>query len=126
MSETNALIDAAELHARAYDDDDRDCIKTDVINAFFAGAAYQAKRNRAEYGRPSKPPSEWTAIEWKRVRRNQPSRWLIGEEHYLSMLRDFEAIRSKRKNFKGKPDDAERALINLDKQFERFYKLFLD
>lgn len=38
--ELGALIEAAEHHAEAYDGDDRECIKTDVINAFFAGAAF--------------------------------------------------------------------------------------
>lgn len=37
--EMNALIDAAEERTKMYDDD-RDCIKTDVMNAFFAGAEY--------------------------------------------------------------------------------------
>jgi hypothetical protein len=40
---TGALIDAAEKHAEAYDGDDRECIKTDVLNAFYAGAAWNAK-----------------------------------------------------------------------------------
>lgn len=33
----DSLINAAEDHATAYEDDDRECIKTDVINAFYAG-----------------------------------------------------------------------------------------
>jgi predicted RNase H-like HicB family nuclease len=40
---TARLIDAAEERATAYDGDDRDCIKTDVINAFFAGSAFHAQ-----------------------------------------------------------------------------------
>jgi hypothetical protein len=44
----DALIDAAEERAKFYDDDDRECIKADVMNAFFAGAAYtQAAANKA-------------------------------------------------------------------------------
>jgi hypothetical protein len=39
---TDALIDAAEEYATAYDGDDRPCIKTDVMNAFYAGAAWHA------------------------------------------------------------------------------------
>jgi hypothetical protein len=35
------LIDAAESHASCYDDDPRECIKTDVMNAFYAGVAWQ-------------------------------------------------------------------------------------
>ena len=41
--EQNKLIDAAESHAESYDDDDRQDIKTDVMNAFFAGAKWQAQ-----------------------------------------------------------------------------------
>lgn len=41
MSGQDKLIDAAEAYAVLYDDDDRDCIKTDVMNAFFAGHAYR-------------------------------------------------------------------------------------
>ena len=41
--ETDALIDAAENHAALYDDDPRDCIKTDVINAFYAGAKFNVQ-----------------------------------------------------------------------------------
>jgi hypothetical protein len=45
--DTGLLIDAAEKHATAYDGDDRDCIKTDVINAFYAGAEF-ARRAQPE------------------------------------------------------------------------------
>lgn len=38
------LIDTAEKYATLYDDDDRECIKTDVMNAFFAGSAYATQR----------------------------------------------------------------------------------
>lgn len=44
---TEQLMDAAEEHATAYDDDDRDCIKTDVMNAFYAGAAWHAAQSAA-------------------------------------------------------------------------------
>jgi len=37
------LIDAAESHAEHYEGDDRQDIKTDVMNAFFAGAKWQAE-----------------------------------------------------------------------------------
>lgn len=44
----NELINAAEERAKLYDGDDRDCIKADVMNAFFAGAEYaQAAANKA-------------------------------------------------------------------------------
>lgn len=36
----NADIDAAEARAAMYDGDDRECIKADVMNAFFAGARF--------------------------------------------------------------------------------------
>jgi hypothetical protein len=38
------LIDAAEAHASCYDDDPRECIKTDVMNAFYAGVAWQGNQ----------------------------------------------------------------------------------
>lgn len=38
---TDALIDAAERYAASYDDDERELIKTDVLNAFYAGANWQ-------------------------------------------------------------------------------------
>lgn len=37
-------IVAAERHATLYEGDDRECIKTDVINSFYAGIAYERKR----------------------------------------------------------------------------------
>lgn len=55
-----------------------------------------------------------------------PWRELLGEQHYLLMLRDYEAIRQRRKALHGKPDQYERLLMALDKQFEQFYKRFLD
>ncbi len=39
-NETVALIEAAEVYASGYDDDDREDVKTDVLNAFYQGAAY--------------------------------------------------------------------------------------
>jgi hypothetical protein len=41
---TNALIDAAEKCAEDYADDPRECIQTDVMNAFYQGAAWHASR----------------------------------------------------------------------------------
>jgi hypothetical protein len=54
-----------------------------------------------------------------------PWRYWLGEEHYLVMLRDYEAIRARRNAFQGKPDQYDRALMALDKQFEQFYKCFV-
>ena len=50
---TNALIDAAEAYAVNYCDDDRPQINTDVVNAFYAGAAYatQSAELRSLYPR---------------------------------------------------------------------------
>lgn len=39
----DVLIAAAEAHAAAYEDDDRQDIKTDVLNAFYAGAKFADK-----------------------------------------------------------------------------------
>lgn len=44
------LIRAAEAHAAAYAGDDRECIVTDVLDAFYAGAKFgeaQARRDCA-------------------------------------------------------------------------------
>jgi hypothetical protein len=43
-AEDLALLEAADKHAESYDGDDRPCIQADVINAFCAGAAYQARQ----------------------------------------------------------------------------------
>jgi hypothetical protein len=43
---TRDQIDAAEDLAGNYDDDDRDDIKTDVINAFYRGIAWQQAREK--------------------------------------------------------------------------------
>lgn len=57
---TGDLIAAAEHHAQAYADDDRECITTDVINAFYAGADWARARNL-----PSGPvnlPAGWKPV----------------------------------------------------------------
>ena len=45
---------------------------------------------------------------------------------YKSMLQDFEDIRRRRKLLKGRPDDAQMAIIACEKEFEAFYKKFLE
>lgn len=45
---TSALIAAAEEHATAYDEDDRAGIETDVMNAFYAGAAWAVQCEHSE------------------------------------------------------------------------------
>jgi hypothetical protein len=45
MNQDN-LIDAANAQAELYDGDDRQDIKTDVMNAFFAGAKFGALAER--------------------------------------------------------------------------------
>lgn len=47
-------------------------------------------------------------------------------EFYKFMLMDFEDIRRRRKLIKGRPDEAQVAIINCEKEFESFYKRFLD
>lgn len=46
----DALIDAANARAALYDDDDRPCIKTDVMNAFYAGAEFAKRASPADQG----------------------------------------------------------------------------
>lgn len=54
------------------------------------------------------------------------NRDLLGEEHYKLILADYEAIRVRRKAFKGKPDEYDRLIMAMDKMFETYYKRFLD
>ena len=42
------MIDAAEARAEKYDGDDRQHIKTDVMNAFYAGAKWQSENLEQE------------------------------------------------------------------------------
>lgn len=44
-AEVDAMIDAAEERAAMYDGDNRAFIKTDVMNAFYAGADWQRKQS---------------------------------------------------------------------------------
>jgi hypothetical protein len=54
------------------------------------------------------------------------NRDFFGEEHYKFILREFEAIRVRRKSLNGKPDQYQRVELALDKIFETFYKQFID
>ncbi len=54
------------------------------------------------------------------------NRELLGDEHYLLILQDYENIRSKVKSFKGKPDAYNRLEMTMNKMFEQHYKKFLD
>lgn len=46
--QTELDMNAAEAQAALYDDDDRECIKTDVMNSFYAGIAYAREQSAAE------------------------------------------------------------------------------
>ena len=48
MSDLDKLIDAADKYADNYNGDDRENIKTDVINAFFAGSRYANEQQKKE------------------------------------------------------------------------------
>lgn len=54
------------------------------------------------------------------------NRELLGEDHYKMILLDYEAIRARRKKFRGKPDQYDQIIIDLDKLFEKHYKHFID
>jgi hypothetical protein len=54
------------------------------------------------------------------------NREFFDPEFYKSMLVDFEDIRRRRKLLKGRPDDAQMAIIACEKEFETFYKKFLE
>ncbi len=47
-------------------------------------------------------------------------------DFYKLMLTDFESIRRHRKLLKGKPDEAQMAIIVCEREFESFYHRFLD
>ena len=66
-TQQDALIDAAEERAKLYDGDDREWIKADVMNAFFAGAQFtQAAANKAaeEGGLPAIPAHWESKAQW--------------------------------------------------------------
>ena len=48
----DAHVDAGWKHAEAYDDDDRQDIKTDVFNAFQAGVTWERRRALAAAAAP--------------------------------------------------------------------------
>jgi hypothetical protein len=54
------------------------------------------------------------------------NREFFDPEFYKTMLRDFEDIRFRRKQLKGRPDAEQMAIIACEKEFETFYKRFLD
>jgi hypothetical protein len=58
-TELERLIDAAEKHAESYDGDDRQDIKTDVMNAFYAGAKWQSENLEQE------PVADWKKAEYE-------------------------------------------------------------
>lgn len=72
----NELIDAAQEQAANYDDDDRQDIKTDVMNAFYAGVAFvKGKRKKPVPTAPSEtiaaaPAAAPDGVKeaWKKVR----------------------------------------------------------
>ena len=45
LKEFDALVQAAERHVSHYDGDDRQDIRIDVLNAFYAGAWFAARRS---------------------------------------------------------------------------------
>jgi hypothetical protein len=67
---TDKLIDAAHDHARAYDGDDRECIATDVLNAFYAGAKFGEKAAHEECVRAMKDMLPFVANNRKQNDRN--------------------------------------------------------
>jgi hypothetical protein len=47
-------------------------------------------------------------------------------EFYKAMLMDFEEIRRRRKLMKGRPSEEQMVILNCEREFESFYKQFLD
>lgn len=54
----DALIEEAEKYAEAYDGDDRPCIKTDVLNAFYHGAHWAKKASSLVAQEAAQPPAQ--------------------------------------------------------------------
>jgi len=54
------------------------------------------------------------------------NREFIDPVFYKFMLQDFEDIRRRRKQLKGRPDEEQMAIIACEKEFESFYKKFLE
>lgn len=54
------------------------------------------------------------------------NREFFDPEFYKFMLHDFEEIRRQRKLLKGKPDEAQMKVLQCEREFESFYKRFLD
>lgn len=48
QNDTGKLIAAADKHAQVYNDDDRQHIKTDVINAFYAGSVWHSAQTKKD------------------------------------------------------------------------------
>lgn len=49
-------------------------------------------------------------------------REFLGDELYLLMKQDYDALRAERNSRKGKPDQYDMVLIRLSKIFEAYYK----
>lgn len=47
-------------------------------------------------------------------------------EFYKTMLMDFEEIRRRRKQLKGRPSEEQMVILSCEREFESFYKRFLD
>jgi hypothetical protein len=54
------------------------------------------------------------------------NREFFDPEFYRFMQQDFEDIRRRRKQLKGRPDSEQMAVLECERQFEAFYKKFLD
>jgi hypothetical protein len=64
--------------------------------------------------------------EGKRPVHEISNRDFFDPDFYKTMLNDFEDIRRRRKLLKGRPDAETVCVINCEKDFESFYKRFLD
>ena len=53
------------------------------------------------------------------------SRDFLGDDFYLSCLKDYEGLRSFRHSIKGKPDMYEQIVLDMNKGWERFYRRIL-
>lgn len=53
------------------------------------------------------------------------SKEFFDRDFYLFMLKDYEDIRQRSNQRRGRPSEEDMIIIAVEKQFERFYKKFL-
>jgi hypothetical protein len=90
----DALIAAAEKYVLAYADDERDCIRTDVLNAFYQGAKFQRSVAAPTQGADARPVAIYQqSVDanlgiWKDVTEERCDRLLDEKRRIVYAIRD--------------------------------------